>query len=398
MNILFVVREIPYPPNSGVRMRVWNVLERVAQNHRVALVCYGNKNEDIPEEVDKVCSSIYMVDPVPSVKGLSLYFKMMLGLFSGLPHSVKSRFSPLMKQKVKDVIDAEEIDFIMCDSLYLAMHIPFDGKITVLNEHNIESVIIERYARTETNILRMMYASYELGRMRRFEDKTWASFDQCYVCSDVDKREIEKRTSHKNVVVVPNGVDVNKFKPEQVEHKRFSLVYTGLISWKPNEDAVLYFANEIYPLIKKKISEINWCIVGKGPCSEIKNLAVNDSSITVTGFVDSVAPYMLESEVFIVPLRIGSGTRLKILEAWAMGKAVVSTSIGCEGLGYSDGKNIVVADDPQLFADKIIELLNSKEKRQELEANGRVLAEAEYSWEVIGSKIQNAVNAISKKE
>ena len=394
MNILFLAREVPYPVNTGVRMRVWNILERLCGNHNVSLVCYGNQEDDIAEEVSSKCASIYRVDPLQVKKGIGLYMNVLLGLFSALPFAVKSRFSKALKQSVCEVIKKDNIDLIMCDSLYLALHVPFEGTKTILNEHNIESVIIERYAQVESNVFKKTYASFELLRMKAFEDSIWKNFDQCFVCSDIDKSEIEGRTGHKDIVVIPNGVDIKAFHPEEVPRKPLNLIYTGLISWKPNEDAVLYFTKEIYPLVKKAVPDVTFTVVGKGPCEEIKQLAKTDPSITVTGFVDSVKPYILETGVFIVPLRIGSGTRLKILEAWAMGKAIVSTSVGCEGLDYTDGENLLVADSSGVFADKVVELLKDNTLKGHLEKNGRKVVEEKYSWDVIGEMIKNEMEKL----
>lgn len=394
MNILFIAREIPYPPNSGVRMRVWNVLKQLSHNHEIKLICYGKDSDTIPQEAKDACTDIILINPLQRAKGLALLLNVFLGLFSKFPYAVSSRFSQGMKDAIEKTVQDQNVDLIMCDSLYLARHIPFKKNKTVLNEHNIESVIIERYTKVETHFLKKLYASYELNRMKNFEKDIWAKFDQCYVCSEVDKSEIIKQTQHKNVVVIPNGVDVDQFQPQEVTRKPLSLVYTGLISWKPNEDAVLYFAKEIYPLIKQKIPNASFTVVGNGPCEAIQQLGKNDPSITVTGFVDAVKPYILETEVFIVPLRIGSGTRLKILEAWAMGKAIVSTSIGAEGLEYTDGKNIMIADTPQSFADKTIELLKNQALKSTLEQNGRKLAEQKYAWDVIGNTIKKEMDAI----
>lgn len=394
MNILFIAREIPYPVNTGVRMRVWNVLKRLADNHDVKLICFGKEVDSIPEEASNVCFQIIRINPLVKLKGIGLLFKVFLGLFFNKPYAVSSRFSLHLKQKIDEVLMNESIDLIMCDSLYLALHVPFDKTQTILNEHNIESIIIERYAKVETNILKKIYASFELIRMKNFENKIWAKFNQCFVCSDIDKKEIESRVKHSNVIVIPNGVDINVFSPAAVERKPLSLIYTGLISWKPNEDAVLYFVKEIYPLVKKALPAVSFTIVGKGPSNEIKKLSQQDASITVTGFVDEVKPYILETEVFIVPLRIGSGTRLKILEAWAMGKAIVSTSIGCEGLDYTDKKDLMVADFPRVFAERIILLLKDNAIKTTLEYNGRKLVEKKYSWDVIGETIKREMEKI----
>jgi sugar transferase (PEP-CTERM/EpsH1 system associated) len=394
MNILFIAREVPYPPISGVRMRVWHILKCLARHHTITLVCFGHEEDPVPAEAEAACARIIRVAPVKRPAGGALLLDMFRGLFSPLPYAVSCRYSEELRHTLEALIERDPVDLIMCDSLYLARHIPPAEARTVLNEHNIESVIIERYKNVEGHWLKKLYAAYELARMKRYEDRTWAKFDQCYVCSRVDKDIILKRVNHPHVAVIPNGVDTGAFTPQPQHQKPISLIYTGLISWKPNEDAVLYFLKEIYPLIKRQYPEVTFTVVGKGPCAEIRALADNDESVTVTGFVDAVMPYILESAVFIVPLRIGSGTRLKILEAWAMGKAVVSTSIGCEGLDCRDGQEIMIADTPREFADKVAGLLGNPELKQALERNGRTLAEETYSWDVIARTIKQEMEHI----
>jgi len=492
MKIIYIAREVPYPVDTGARMRVWYFLKSLAARHEVELVCYGHETDPVPDEVRAVCGRVVRV-PAPAVyRGWQLYLRMLAGLFSRYPYAVASRFSPVLEDQVAEVVRESGADVVMCDSVYLALHVPFGPCPVVLNEHNVESVIIRRYAAVETNFLKRLYAMYEGHRMTRFENSVWRRADRILVCSDVDRDEVLRRVPGRDVVVVPNGVELDKFcngtrthghkdtntqghKDTNTQGRKdtnnrdvgrdalgtldkfcngtrtqghkdtniqghmdtnncdlrhetcdmghetcdpgLSLVYTGLISWKPNEDAVLYFIKEIYPLVKRTLESedfvgsdapggphqrraqgsrptepVRFIIVGKGPSQEIRDLAAQDPSITVTGFVDAVEPYVRGAAVFVVPLRIGSGTRLKILEAWAMGKAIVSTSVGCEGLDARDGENILIADTPEEFARKTVQLLTDDDLRSRLETGGRKTVEEQYSWDKIGEIIGRAVS------
>lgn len=453
MKIIYIAREIPYPVDTGARMRVWYFLKSLAVRHEVEMVCYGHDADPIPDEVRRVCSRVVRVPDPRAPQGWRLYLRMLAGLFSRYPYAVASRFSPVLEDQVAAVIQESGADVVMCDSVYLALHVPFGMCPVVLNEHNVESVIIRRYAAVETNFLKKIYAMYEGRRMMRFENSVWRRAERILVCSDVDRDEVLRRAPGRDAVVVPNGVEIDKFcnDTKTQGHKGtntrdvgrdapgtldkfcndtktqglkdtntrpgLSLVYTGLISWKPNEDAVLYFIKEIYPLVKRALEPedfvgsdapggphqrraqgsrptepVKFIVVGKGPSQEIQDLAVQDPSITVTGFVDAVEPYVRDATVFVVPLRIGSGTRLKILEAWAMGKAVVSTSIGCEGLAVQEGENILIADTPDEFARKTLALLTDQDLRRRLEVHGRRTVEEQYSWDKIGEIILGAVS------
>ena len=395
MNILFVSREFPFPPDSGVKQRAWYVLEQLARQHDVHLVCYGRESDRQISEVASVLRSVRVTPPPLKKKGFSLYAAMLRGLFSGLPFSVQSRFSPELREKIAELFAGQPIDLIVCDSLYQAIQFEDGGRKVILNEHNIESVIIKRYQALERNPLRKLYAAYEGRRMERFETRTWRRYKNIWVCSPVDRQEVLRRAPDCSVEVIPNGVRVPDIDNTARDIFPKSLVYTGLIGWHPNEDAVLFFIKDIYPLIKQRVPGVKFWVVGKDPTEKVKNLAVQDGSITVTGFVEDVRTYMEEAEVFVVPLRIGSGTRLKILEAMAMKKAVVSTSVGCEGLAVTDQKNIFIADDALTFAQRVVDLLNDAAARKQLEENGRALVEKEYSWDVIGEKIAAVVQDLS---
>ncbi len=395
MNILFVGREFPFPPDSGVKQRAWYVLERLARQHDVHLLCYGCEEDRQKKEAGAVLRSVDVVPPSAKKSGVGLYGAMLVGLFSPLPFSVQSRVSSELREKIDALLSAQPIDLIVCDSLYQAVQFEESGRKVILNEHNIESVIIKRYQRVETNPLRKIYAAYEGWRMERFENRIWRRYQNVWVCSPVDRDEVLRRVPQGRVDVIPNGVRIPILGNGRRGLVPKSLVYTGLIGWHPNEDAVLFFIQEIYPLIKQRVPDVKFWVVGKGPTERVKRLAAQDGSITVTGFVDDVRGYIEEAEVFVVPLRIGSGTRLKILEAMAMKKAVVSTSVGCEGLAVTDQDNIFIADDAPAFARRVVELLNDAETRNRLEENGRALVEREYSWDVIGEKIAAVVRELS---
>lgn len=395
MNILFIGREFPFPPDSGVKQRAWYVLERLARQHDVHLLCYGREEDRQKKEVAAVLRSVDVVPPPARKSGAGLYGAMLAGLFSPLPFSVQSRVSPELRKKIDALLATQPIDLIVCDSLYQAVQFAESGRKVILNEHNIESVIIKRYRQVERNLPRKLYAAYEGWRMERFENRIWRRYQNVWVCSPVDRDEVLRRVPQGRVDVIPNGVRIPILGNGRRGLVPKSLVYTGLIGWHPNEDAVLFFIQEIYPLIKQRVPDVKFWVVGKGPTERVKRLAAQDGSITVTGFVDDVRGYIEEAEVFVVPLRIGSGTRLKILEAMAMKKAVVSTSVGCEGLAVTDQDNIFIADDAPAFARRVVELLNDAETRNRLEENGRALVEREYSWDVIGEKIAAVVRELS---
>jgi glycosyltransferase involved in cell wall biosynthesis len=218
-------------------------------------------------------------------------------------------------------------------------------------------------------------------------------FDGCVVVSETDKELLHEMGVKSKLFVVPNGTNTKFFKPNNKKVVENSVLWIGHMDVHTNRDAVLYFWREIYPILKKKHSEVKMTFVGTAPPKEIVDAAQKDGQIKTTGFVDDIRPYIDEAAVMVVPIRIGSGTRLKILDAMAMGKAIVSTSVGCEGLNVNDGKNIVIANNPENFAGKTIELLKNSNKRVNLEKNAIELAKT-YDWDLIIQKQEHVYQNI----
>jgi len=309
------------------------------------------------------------------------------------------RRSKAMQKMVRKLIPEKKIDLIFCDSVYYAVNLPSSKTRVVLNEHNLESKLLERALIFKKNPLSRFLLTDQLRKLKKYEEETWPFSDLVLMCSEIDRKEAECRCS-KDVrfSVIPNGVDVSFFHlPDRDIPEINKIIFTAEMGWYPNVDAVLYFDKYIYPFIKKEVPDIQIDIVGKNPDLKVKELAMRDSSFRVTGFVDDIRPYVYSSAVYIVPLRIGSGTRLKILEAMAMGKAVVSTTIGAEGIEVTDGKDIFIADDPREFADRVIDLLKNPDKRKAMGLNGRKLVEQKYTWEVIGEKLEQDIQSVFKE-
>lgn len=374
MKVLFLARDLPDPPNNGYKKRNFYLIKAL--------------------ESKGIEVKLFVPSEKPGTKIKALF----LSLFSTLPFSVKIRTSLKSKEDLEKLLKENPIDIIICDAVQRALNIPDDiNAVKILYEHNIESVIVKRYAEKEKNIFKKLFALQEYMKLSNFEKKVWAKFDYCIACSDVDKKNIETIAGKDKVITVDNGVDLQYFNPGSYQLEPDTLVYTGQIGWYPNEDALIYFVEEIMPAIKKSIPSLKLWIVGGKPSDRIKFLANNDSNITVTGFVDDVREYMARAFVYIVPLRIGSGTRLKILEALSMKKAVVTTSIGCEGINVQDNKHLLIRDNPQDFAQAVIELLRNEDLRLRLGENGRKLVEEKYDWNIVFKDLDKILTIIVKR-
>jgi len=369
MKVLFLTRDLPYPPTSGYKKRNFYLLEEMA----------AGKIDVVSKEMMPIKGKEQKLP-----KAVSAF----LSLFSSLPFSVRMRTSSRIKREIGRYLKENPVDIVICDSIFWSLNIPEFKGHKVLYEHNIESVIVKRYMEMEKNIFKKAFALIEYWKLERFQKRIWEKFDSCIVCSALDKKIMEEKTGKLNISVINNGVDTNYFKRNSYPVSKNALVYTGEIGWYPNEDAIMYFVKDIFPLIKKSEPEVKFWIVGNNPSSKIKKLAEKDKSIIVTGFVDDVREFMGKASVYVAPLRIGSGTRLKILEALSMEKPVISTSIGCEGLDVEGDKHLLIKDNPEEFARAVSSLLKNEGLCASLGQNGRRLAQERYDWKVVFKNLE----------
>jgi polysaccharide biosynthesis protein PslH len=252
------------------------------------------------------------------------------------------------------------------------------GTPVVVDEHNIESELLGRMGSTETSLVRRGYNRWEYRRYRDYERKVWHGADACATTSRRDADAVLAQSSGLPVLVVPNGVDPAEFQPSGEAGKSGSIVFTGLLEYRPNEDGIRWFLNAVYPLVLKARPDAHVTVVGGGPAELLDSLRA--PGVTVTGRVPDVRPFMDAAAVAVVPLRMGGGTRLKVVEAMSMSKAIVSTSLGAEGLDVVSGTHLELADDPADFAESVVALLDDPARGALLGVAARRLVEDEYTW------------------
>lgn len=255
--------------------------------------------------------------------------------------------------------------------------------IRVLDAANVEYDIHRRSAEASRSIVRRLWSSYEARKLRPQEIAICGEQDMVFIPSQRDKELLDRDVPHVPKTVIPNGVDTGYFTPYDGAVEDDTLVFTGAINYFPNADAVTYFVAEVLPLIHKVRPGVRFSIVGNAPPESVRRLA--SSHVEVTGFVDDVRPAIRRSAVYVVPLRIGGGTRLKVLEAMAMRKPIVTTPVGCEGIDVTDGSSVMIADSPQAFADATLRLLADRRRAQALAAAGYDLVRSRYDWSMIGN-------------
>lgn len=318
---------------------------------------------------------------------------LLLNVFSSKPYSITKYYSNHLKKQFADLLEKNEYNVIQFEGLFVAYLLNVARSIKkftpiVLRQHNVESVIRERLFRNSRFLPARLWLLLQYRRFLAYEADICVRFDRCFMITRDDEQKIEELSPGVRASVIPGGVDCSYFYPQNITEEPYSIVFIGVMDWLPNVEGIYWFCNEVFPQIKRKIPASKLYIVGSDPPNDVKKLANND--VIITGFVDDVRAYMAKGQVFIVPLKSGSGMRIKILNALAMARPVVSTSIGCEGIGVMDGKNIYIADTAEQFAKKITELLNNENERRRLGSEGLNLVKEKYQWERVIEEIEEA--------
>jgi sugar transferase (PEP-CTERM/EpsH1 system associated) len=392
MRILFVTARPTYPLDSGDRIRMYHLITNLANRHKIHLISFveDEVQRQAMNRMQNFCEMVHCVFR-PGYTRMH-YGQRVLKFFWGASYYVTDFQLEGMRTAIKAMMEMYRFDLAHFDFFEMGQYVDeIKNMPTVLTEHDIFYLKTQRYLKAKQPMLEKLATFREWIKLYWYEPKVWDKFDRVIVTSSHDAALLTSRRSNKKVSVIPNGVDTAYFDKEKVEQEStadVSLVYTGGLNSMANRDAVLFFSHKIYPEIKEKVPGIRWYIVGKNPTATIQALAAKDPNIIVTGKVEDVRPYIARASVYVVPLRIGSGTRLKILEAMAMKKAVISTSIGCEGLNVEHGKHILIADRPQEFVDSVIQAIHDRSLRLRLGDNGRRLVESEYDWKICAERLE----------
>jgi len=399
MKILVLDEEFPFPLNTGKRIRSFNLTKRIAQRHELHYLAYATGNSEAFKELER--AGIYPIavsHHVPPKSGVLFYFRLLMNLFSKYPYIVTSHYSKIFQKHLEDALDRIRPDLIICEWSPYAI---FGKNITdtkiIIVAHNVESRIWERYYENEPHPIKKWYIKKQMQKVARFEHAVFNWADGATAVSAIETQEIQSYNPLLNVETVENGVDLQYFVPDYNRRVGKELIFVGSMNWRPNQDAIKYFVEDIFPLVLEKDNDIIANFVGQNPPPFIEKL--NDiPGIKIVGRVDDVRPYVHNGAVYIVPLRIGGGTRLKIIEALAMGKAVVSTRVGAEGLNVTDGQDIMLADTPEEFADKIMVLMHDAQLRNKLGAAGRKLVESFYGWDMLADKLERFLIGIVERK
>jgi sugar transferase (PEP-CTERM/EpsH1 system associated) len=402
MNILWIKADLLVPLDKGGKLRTWHLLRNLAQRHSVTYLSFADADAGAVEleAMREVSDRTVLVKRTEAAKrSLRFYAGAAAHLIDPLPYAVAKYRSREFRQTVRGLLANDAFDVIVCDFLVPAVNFPHALPApAVLFTHNVESEIWRRHAEARPDPVRRALFSVQYRRMLRFEGRTLARFDGILAVSEADRDTLLRlyRSSIRSpITVVPTGVDTTYYTPSPAPPASRTLVFTGSMDWLPNEDAMLFFCRDILPRIRAEEPSIRVSIVGRAPTPAIRALA-RDAAIDVTGRVDDVRPHVREAAVYIVPLRIGGGTRLKIFEAMAMGKAIVSTTVGAEGLPVVDGRHLVLADTPHAFAEAVVGLCRSEDQRRQLAQAARDLVVSRYDWSAVAGSLDEALGRAAR--
>jgi sugar transferase (PEP-CTERM/EpsH1 system associated) len=403
VRILWLKTELLHPVDKGGKIRTYNMLKELKRDHFIVYMSLddGSADSAAREQAYEYCHELICVPYQQREKFSSgFYAELLVNLASRFPYAIKKYESASMRSQISERVNRGNFfDVVICDFLAPAINVPRDLSCpTILFQHNVEAMIWKRHFEVQNNQLKKIYLRQQWRKMERFEREMCRRFDTVIAVSKDDCEQMRKEYGVDNVFEVPTGVDTDFFTPsgrEMVEPR--NVVFTGSMDWLPNEDAIRYYTDQILPLIRRSLPDVTLTVVGRNPYPGLLELSQKDPSIVVTGRVDDVRPYMERAAAYVVPLRIGGGTRLKIYEGMAMEKAIVSTSVGAEGLPVTDGKEIFIADTPEDFAAAVVNLLTSPSFAKEVGEQARRTVVEKFGWSGVAKSFAEICEATIRK-
>lgn len=390
LKILFAQKYPLFPTDSGAKKRSLNVLQHLAAWHDVTYLC-NHLPSDV-EHLAKMDEIGLTVESLPWSRpgraSLRFGYQILSNLLSSEPFTVATNTDSALTRRAQALVDQGQFDLVICDTVVMAPHIlGLDVRPKILFQHNVEAQIFERHAQTG-NFLKRQYMHHQWRKMARYEAAMNPHFDGFIAVSEEDRARFVERYAWENVYAIDTAVDTNYFEPREGAEQSFRVVFLGSMDWMPNQEGVIHFVQEMWPAIRRQVPQAEFQIVGRNPPASVLQLGT-EAGVSVLGTVPDVRPYLAEASVVVVPLLVGGGTRIKIFEALAMGKAVVSTTIGAEGLRVTPGEHLAIEDRPEPFAACVSALLNNDEARAQLGDNGRRLVVESFSTERIARQFND---------
>lgn len=398
MKILILTPQLPYPPQQGTSLRNYHIIRGLAADHEITLLSFleNNQQDDVQSigPLLDLCTGVYTI-PVPTRTTKKRLYQLITTRRPDMEHRLESTHFNI---KLKQLLVAAQYDIVQVEGVELARTIDIIRLVSpfsriVFDDHNAETELQRRALQADRGNPRRWaaagYSRVQVARLARFEAWACGAADWVTAVSEQDKRSLTQLIPDLQtpITVIPNCIDVKQYQPPDAAAFDFDLVFSGKMDYRPNVDAVLWFAEYVWPLIVKERPLTTWAIVGQKPHARLGRLE-RLSGVTVTGWVESVQPYLAGAKVYIMPFRVGSGTRLKLIEAMAAGKAIVSTPMGAEGFSVADQRELWLAVTPAEMATAVNQLLSDPEKRKRLGKNAQALAD-QYDWRRVIPKFES---------
>jgi len=385
MKILFLTQFLPYPPDTGGKIKTYQTIKLLSKKHQIYLISFVEKEGDLKWEkkLKRFCYGVKtFVTPIITTSHQELKLKMLSGILNPKPFRIQKYSLKETADFTKDLTGKEIFEAIHCDHetsvQYLFSVDNWRGKMKVYDEHNLSSEGLFGYLKYEKNLLEKLAYLIEAIKFRIYEKKYCLVFDQVLTISENDKEQLIK------LGIKPKKINFFPVPFETQPLFKFgskNLLFVGLLSWWPNQDGVLWFYRQIFPKIKKRFPKTKFIVVGANPPKEILKISKIDHSVIVTGYVDELDPFYQKSGVFVVPIRAGAGIRIKILEALARGIPIVSTKMAAKGIGLENKKEILLAEKEKEFAQAVIRILKKERLAYKLSLNGVKFVKKNYHYQ-----------------
>ncbi len=385
MNILLLTQVLPYPLDSGPKIRIYYVLKHLTKRYKVTLVALIRSEHE--RQYVSVLSSLGIEVHAISMPRSYWHDILSLGrsMSNGQPFMILRHYSQDVQHTIDTLLQNKGFDLIHVDQIKMAQyaqHVTWLPRL--IDKHNAYAFVVKGVAETDPSPLKRMVARMEWPRLARYEGQVCRTFDQILAVTEKDKKTLTQFAGQEcDITVMPIAIDASNIQPVHRQEGARDILSIGSMFYPPNVDGTLWFVEQAYPLVKAQMPDVKLYLVGSRPARSIVRLGQRDPSIIVTGYVEDTIPYIERSALLIAPLHFGSGMRVKILDALTRGIPIVSTSFGCEGIAVTHGQDILIADRADDFATAVLRVIQDRELAHNLAANGRRLVEEVYDWRVV---------------
>jgi glycosyltransferase involved in cell wall biosynthesis len=394
MHVVIVDEELPFPLTSGKRIRTLNLVRRLAIDHQITYICHRNEQVEEARQAQEFFAgngiqTLVADRAVPRKSGLSFYGRLAANLFSSLPYSVSSHRSPSLRRVLQEYASSHRVDLWQCEwTPYAEVLRGIAGIRPLIMAHNIESLIWRRYYETEPNPLKRWYIGRQWKKFERFEKSAFANAAQVVAVSAADAALAQSLYGTADISVVDNGVDTSYFQPDSGDRHPATILFLGSLDWRANQDGLKFLVERVFPFVRAALPHAQLEVVGRKPPPWLVRQLAATPGVHLTADVADVRPFLRQATVMAVPLRVGGGSRLKILEALASALPVVSTTIGAEGLALSANEHLALADGEEALANALIDSLRNPAQHLAAARRGCELVRRRYDWDVLAQELE----------